>query len=89
MPLTLTNTLMRPIEKYALDIVGLLTVTTNENKYILTYQDNLTKFSKAILLANQKAATVAKRVYHKNCVWTRNAGENTHGLGYKFYERDV
>jgi len=27
---------------------------------VLTFQDNLTKFSKAILLANQEAATVAK-----------------------------
>jgi len=42
---------MRPFEKCALNIVGPLTVT-NENKYILMFQDNLTKFSKAILLTN-------------------------------------
>jgi len=40
--------------------IGSLTVTTNGNEYILTFQDYLTKFSKAILLANQEAATVAK-----------------------------
>jgi len=52
MPLTITDTLTRPFEKCALDIVGHLTVTTNGNKYILTFQDNLTKFSKAIPLTN-------------------------------------
>jgi len=46
MPLTLTDTPTRPIEKCALDIVRPLIVTTNGNKYILTYQDNLTKFNK-------------------------------------------
>jgi len=60
--LTITDTPTRPFEKCekCLDIVGPLTVTTNGNKYILTFQDNLTKFSKAIPLANQEAATVAK-----------------------------
>jgi len=59
-PLTIMDTPTRPFEKCALNIVGPLTVTTNGNKYILTFQDNLTKFSKAIPLANQKAVTVAK-----------------------------
>jgi len=30
------------------------------NKYILTFQDNLTKFSKAIPISNQEAAEIAK-----------------------------
>jgi len=42
MPLTVTDTSTRPFEKCALDIVGLLTVITNGNKYVLTFQDNLT-----------------------------------------------
>jgi len=42
MPLTITDTPTRPFEKCALDIVRPLTVTTNGNKYILTFQDNLT-----------------------------------------------
>jgi len=65
MPLIITDTPTRPFEKCALDIVGLITVTTNENKYILTFQDNLTKFSKAISLANQEVATVAKEFVTK------------------------
>lgn len=59
-PLVITDTASRPFEKCALDIVGPLTVTNNGNKYVLTFQDNLTKFSKAVPLPNQEAATVAK-----------------------------
>ncbi|KAM0735324.1 Transposon Ty3-I Gag-Pol polyprotein [Formica fusca] len=59
-PLVITDIASRPFEKCALDIVGPLTVTNNENKYVLTFQDNLTKFSKAVPLPNQEAATVAK-----------------------------
>jgi len=40
--------------------IGPLTVTTNGNKYILTFQNSLTKFSKIILLANQEVVTVTK-----------------------------
>jgi len=65
MLLTITDIPTRPFEKCALDIVGPLTVTTNGNKYILTCQDNLTKFSKAISLANQETATVAKEFVSK------------------------
>jgi len=37
-----------------------LTITTLENKYLLTFQDNLTKFSKAIPIPNQEANTINK-----------------------------
>ncbi|XP_011859870.1 PREDICTED: uncharacterized protein LOC105557283 [Vollenhovia emeryi] len=60
MPLVITDTPTRPFEKCALDIVGPLTITATGNKYALTFQDNLTKFSKAIPLENQEANTVAK-----------------------------
>jgi len=46
MPLILTETSSKPFEKCALDIVGPLNVTTS--KYLLTFQDVFTKFSKAI-----------------------------------------
>jgi len=58
MPLIITDT--RSFEKCALNIVGPLTVTTNGNKYILTFQNNLTKLSKVIPFVNQEAATIAK-----------------------------
>ncbi|XP_011699787.1 PREDICTED: uncharacterized protein LOC105457055 [Wasmannia auropunctata] len=61
MPLVVTDTATKPFEKCALDIVGPLTITENGNKYLLTFQDDLTKFSKAVPIANQEAATVAKK----------------------------
>ena len=59
-PLVITDTPSRPFEKCALDIVGPLTITNNENRYLLTFQDHLTKFSKAMPLPNQEANTVSK-----------------------------
>jgi len=59
----LTPTIL--FEKCALAIVGPLTITTKGNKYVLTFQDNLTKFSKAIPLANQEAVTITKEFITK------------------------
>lgn len=36
--------------------------TNAGNKYLLTFQDNLTKFSKAMPIPNQEATTVAKKL---------------------------
>jgi len=60
MSLEITDISKKPFEKCILDIVDPLTITTEGNKYILTFQDNLTKFSKAMLLPNQETAIVAK-----------------------------
>jgi len=65
MPLVITETLNKPFEKCALDIVGPLNITTSGNKYLLTFQDDLTKFSKAIPIPNQEATTVAKEFVTK------------------------
>ena len=59
-PMVISDTPTRPFEKGALDIVGPLTITKLGNKYILTFQDHLTKFSKAIPLPNQEARTIAE-----------------------------
>lgn len=60
MPLVITNTPEKLFERCALNIVGPLLITISGNKYILTFQDNLTKFSKAILINNQEATTIVK-----------------------------
>lgn len=60
-PLIITDTPDKPFQKCALDIVGPLTITNAGNKYLLTFQDNLTKFSKDMRIPNQEAATVAKQ----------------------------
>ena len=57
-PLILTNTPEKLFEKCALDIVEPITI--EGNKYILSFQDSLTKFSKAISVKNQEASTIAK-----------------------------
>uniref|UniRef100_A0A6V7JLW2 RNA-directed DNA polymerase n=1 Tax=Bracon brevicornis TaxID=1563983 RepID=A0A6V7JLW2_9HYME len=47
-------------EVCAMDIVGLLTESDAGNKYILTFQDVLTKFSKAIPIPDQEGNTIAR-----------------------------
>jgi len=65
MSLVITETSNKPFEKCALDVVGSLSITISGNKYVLTFQDDLTKFSKAIPIPNQKATTVAKEFVTK------------------------
>lgn len=49
-----------------LDIVEPLTITIKGNKYLLIFQDNLIKFSKAIhLISNQEANTINKSLLQK------------------------
>lgn len=57
----MTDTPDHPFEKCVLDIVRPLTISTNGNKYLLTFQDELTKFSKAIPIINQEVATIAEK----------------------------
>ena len=42
-----------------MDIVGKLPITSAQNQYILTIQDNFTKYSLAIPLPNHQAGTIA------------------------------
>lgn len=56
----LTSTSCKPFERVALDIVGPLPISEKGNKYLLTFQDDLTKFSGAIPIQNQEAKTIAK-----------------------------
>ena len=56
----ITTTARRPFERCALDIVGLTGVTNKGNRYILTFQDDLTKFMAAIPIPTQDAETIAR-----------------------------
>lgn len=58
--MVIIDTSNKPFEKCALDIMGSLTVTIRGNKYVLTFQDHFTKFSKAMSIENQEAGTVAR-----------------------------
>jgi hypothetical protein len=59
-PMEITTTAQQPFEKCCLDIVGPLTETQAGNKYILTFQDELSKFLVAIPIPRQDAETVAR-----------------------------
>ena len=60
MPLQITSTSDHPFQRVAFDIVGPLPTTENGNNYLLTFQDDLSKFSGAIPIQNQESTTVAK-----------------------------
>jgi hypothetical protein len=60
MPLQITTTPDVVWEKCSLDIVGPLTTTVDGNKYLLTFQDELSKFTLAVPIQQQDAGTVAK-----------------------------
>lgn len=58
-PMEITSTSTEAFQKVSVDIVGPLPVTENGNKYILTLQDDLTKFSQAYPLQQHNAETIA------------------------------
>lgn len=58
-PMVITDTPGTVFEKIAIDIVGPLPKTKSNNEYILTIQDQLSKFSLGIPLVDQKAETIA------------------------------
>jgi hypothetical protein len=55
-----TTTASKPFEKCSLDVVGPLPETKKGNKYILTFQDELSKFFIATPIPRQDAETTAK-----------------------------
>ena len=59
-PMVITDTPGSSFDKVAMDIVGPLPKTENGNEYILTLQDQLTKFSMGIPLPNQTSETIAE-----------------------------
>ena len=58
-PMMITDTPGVPFEKIAMDIVGPLRPTKNGNGYILTMQDQLSKFCLAVPLADTLSSTIA------------------------------
>ena len=56
----ITSTAAYPFDKCYLDIVGPLPTSTTGNKYILTFQDDLSKYVVATPIKQQDANTVAR-----------------------------
>ncbi|KAB0793022.1 hypothetical protein PPYR_12642 [Photinus pyralis] len=64
-PMVITTTSTASFERIFLDIVGPLPLTENDNRYILTLQDDLTKYSQAYAIPNHEAHTVATKLVHE------------------------
>ena len=60
LPLQITDTPELVWQNCSMDIVGPLTQTYDSNKYLLTFQDELSKFTLAIPIVQQDTPTVAK-----------------------------
>jgi hypothetical protein len=60
MPMKITTTPELVWDKCALDIVGPLNQTSDGHKYVLTFQDELSKYTLAIPIVQQDAMTVAR-----------------------------
>lgn len=59
-PMRITTTAKVPFEILSLDIVGKLVTSFQNNSYLLTIQDDLTRYLIAVPLENQTATEVAK-----------------------------
>lgn len=66
-PMAITTTSFRPFQRIFLDVVGRLPTSHRNNSYILTIQDDLTKFLFAFPIENHQANTIAK-VFVENFV---------------------
>ncbi len=64
-PMVITDTPARAFDKIAMDIVGPLNLTKNNNKYVLTIQDQLSKFLIATPLSEQTAEAIADALIKK------------------------
>lgn len=60
MPMVIKTTSKKPFDKIAIDIVGPLPITTNGYKYILTCQDDLSRYLLGIPLINEDSDSVAR-----------------------------
>lgn len=58
-PLRITDTPKQAFDKIQMDVVGPLPITEKGNRYLLTIQDNLTKYSDAIPLPSIDSITIA------------------------------
>lgn len=64
-PMVITTTARTAMEKIFMDIVGPISTSYRGNSYILTIQDDLTKYSLAIPIPQHDAKTIAKEFVEK------------------------
>jgi hypothetical protein len=84
----ITTTARHPFEKCALDIVGPLTETVSGNKYILTFQDDLSKFIIGLPIPQQNSETIGKE-FVLNVVLKFGAPNGSNGSRVKLSKRSL
>jgi len=65
MPMVITDTPHRPFDKVYMDIVGPLVQSARENKFILTFQDDFSKYLICTAIPDAEATTVARAFFNE------------------------
>lgn len=63
-PMVITSQSSEPFERVSMDLVSYSDISDNNNKYILTLQDELTRYVQAYPIPDKEALTVAKYLLH-------------------------
>lgn len=63
-PMVITSQSTEPFERVSMDLVSYSDISDNNNKYVLTLQDELTRFVQAYPIPDKEAVTVAKQLLH-------------------------
>lgn len=63
-PMVITSQSNEPFQRVSMDLVSYSDVSDNNNKYVLTLQDELTRFVQAYPIPNKEAITVAEQLLH-------------------------
>lgn len=63
-PMVITSQSSEPFERVSMDLVSYSDISDNNNKYVLTLQDELTRYVQAYPIPDKEAITVAKQVLH-------------------------
>lgn len=63
-PMVITSQSSEPFERVSMDLVSYSDISENNNKYVLTLQDDLTRYVQAYPIPDKEAATVATKLLH-------------------------
>lgn len=63
-PMIITSQSTEPFERVSMDLVSYSDISDNNNKYVLTLQDDLTRFVQAYPIPDKEAVTVAKELLY-------------------------
>ena len=88
-PIVITDTLTTAFDKIPMDIVGPLPETKSGNLYILTIQDNFTKYSLAIPVPNHHSGTIADAFVKKFYLHSWITKRSTNGSRQRFFKQFI